>query len=95
MNFGENTQDGLKRVAQYAYGSKDVLGKGYSSVVYRAQNETNGTPHITKVTPWPWNSSIWKISRVKSTKHSSATKWKSSDYSATSKISSNSTKSSP
>lgn len=38
MNFGDSVKDGLKRIGQYAYGTKDVLGKGYSSVVYRAQN---------------------------------------------------------
>lgn len=56
MNFGDSSMENKKRVGQYAYGTKDVLGKGYSSVVYRAYNETNGTRRITKVTPWPSNS---------------------------------------
>lgn len=35
--------DGRKKVGQYSYSGKDVIGKGYSSVVYKAQNESNGT----------------------------------------------------
>ena len=38
MNFSDNSQDIRKKVAHYSYTSKDVIGKGYSSTVYRAHN---------------------------------------------------------
>jgi len=38
MNFSDNSQDPRKKVGNYTYTSKDVIGKGYSSVVYRAHH---------------------------------------------------------
>lgn len=37
-----------RKVGQYSYLSRDVIGKGYSSVVYRAQNDSNGKRCLTK-----------------------------------------------
>ena len=49
MNIRETTHEGRKSVGQYNYSPKDVIGKGYSSTVYRATNEQNGTPPLTQV----------------------------------------------
>lgn len=43
MKNNETGGDQFKKIGQYSYLSKDVVGKGYSSVVYRAQNDSNGT----------------------------------------------------
>lgn len=38
MNFSDRSHDINKKIGQYSYTSKDAIGKGYSSVVYRAHN---------------------------------------------------------
>jgi hypothetical protein len=43
MKNNESAGDHLKQIGQYSYLPKDVVGKGYSSVVYRAQSDSNGT----------------------------------------------------
>jgi hypothetical protein len=48
MHMSENLLEQRKKIGQYAYSVKDVIGKGYSSVVYRALSECNGTPGLTK-----------------------------------------------
>ena len=44
MIKAETESEGRKKIGRYSYASKDVIGKGYSSVVYKGINETNGTP---------------------------------------------------
>ena len=43
MRGKDASGEGVKRVGNYTYYSKDVIGKGYSSTVYRGLNDTNGT----------------------------------------------------
>lgn len=47
MKTNENPSD-FKKIGQYSYLARDIVGKGYSSVVYRAQNDTNGTLSFTQ-----------------------------------------------
>ena len=36
MHVTDNSHEIRKKIAQYAYSSRDIIGKGYSSVVYKA-----------------------------------------------------------
>jgi hypothetical protein len=36
------TQYTRKKIENYSYGLNDVIGKGYSSQVYKGRNDTNG-----------------------------------------------------
>lgn len=55
MNKGENMLEMRRKVGHYSYLSRDVIGKGYSSVVYRAQNDSTGTRDLTKDKQSPSN----------------------------------------
>ena len=57
MRSLDNMMDIRKKIGSYSYVSKDVIGKGYSSVVYKAQNESDGTLCLTKDRPLPSSSS--------------------------------------
>ncbi len=37
------TQFTRKKIENYSYGLNDVIGKGYSSQVYKGRNDNNGT----------------------------------------------------
>lgn len=43
------TQYTRKKIENYSYGLNDVIGKGYSSQVYKGRNDTNDTPVAIKV----------------------------------------------
>ncbi len=47
MKSNEGASD-FKKIGQYSYLARDIVGKGYSSVVYRAQNGANGTLSFTQ-----------------------------------------------
>ncbi len=74
MNVNDNLMDLRKRIGQYSYVSKDVIGKGYSSIVYKAKNDSNGKRCLTKDKQLPSNSSIWKTSKARFTKYYSTMK---------------------
>jgi hypothetical protein len=38
----KSTQYTRKKIENYSYGLNDVIGKGYSSQVYRGRNDNNG-----------------------------------------------------
>lgn len=48
MRTQDNQIEMRKRVGQYSYESKDAIGKGYSSVVYRGVNDSSGTLSLTQ-----------------------------------------------
>ena len=58
MNFSDRSHDNNKKIGQYSYASKDAIGKGYSSVVYRGHNESNGISSFTQDRSLLLNSSI-------------------------------------
>jgi hypothetical protein len=55
--MSEHLLDQKKRLGNYSYVARDVIGKGYSSVVYRAQHDSTGNPSLTKDKHSPSNSS--------------------------------------
>jgi serine/threonine-protein kinase ULK/ATG1 len=44
-----SNNDLRKKIEDYSYGLKDIIGKGFSSVVYRGLNEKNKEPVAIKV----------------------------------------------
>jgi hypothetical protein len=42
MKGSELLPEVRKKIGQYSYTPKDVIGKGYSSVVYRGANDSTG-----------------------------------------------------
>lgn len=55
MRVNENVGELRRRVGQYSYLSKDSIGKGYSSVVYRGVNDSLGMRCARQDSPWPSN----------------------------------------
>ena len=51
MKNSDNQLNQRKTITNYSYETHDVIGKGYSSVVYRGVDDSNGTPNITQDRP--------------------------------------------
>lgn len=67
LNNKNSSQYTRKKIEEYSYGLNDVIGKGYSSQVYKGRHDQSGTSSFIQNNLSPSKSSIWKCWKIKST----------------------------